>query len=116
MNCLRTIAGSGLALVLTLSAPLVWGQSVPKDVTPSGASGEYQAKWTTTPESASLMDENVSRDVKRAWSEGKNATAAMAFQENGEIAMSEGKEREASRYFQAAETELGTLEPENTSY
>ena len=62
------------------------------------------------------MDENVSRDIKQAWSEGKNATAAMAFQENGEIAMSEGKEREASRYFQAAEQELGTLEPENSSY
>jgi hypothetical protein len=116
MNCLKTIAGSGLALVLILSAPLAWGQSVPKDVTPSGATGEYRAIWTATPENASLMDQNVSRDIKQAWSEGKNATAAMAFQENGEIAMSEGKEREASRYFQAAETELGTLEPENTSY
>jgi hypothetical protein len=116
MNRVKTITGSGLALVLTLSAPLVWGQSVPKEVTPSGGIGEYQAEWTTTPESVSLMDENVSRDIKQAWSEGKNATAAMAFQENGEIAMSEAKEREASRYFQAAETELGTLEPESTSY
>jgi len=116
MNYLKTIAGSGLTLVLTLSAPLAWGQSVPTDVSPSGVAAEYQAGQTTTPESAALMDENVSRDIKQAWSTGKNATAAMAFQENGEIAMSEGKEREASRFLRAAEQKLGTLEPENTSY
>jgi len=40
----------------------------------------------------------------------------MAFQEHGEIAIGEGKEKEAKQYFEAAENELGTLEPEHASY
>jgi hypothetical protein len=36
------------------------------------------------------------------------------FSRNGEIAMSEGKNRKACRYFEAAEQELWTLESENT--
>jgi hypothetical protein len=58
------------------------------------------------------MDQTVSREIKQAWSEGKNATAAMAFQENGEIAMGEGNEKQARQYFQAAEQELERLTPE----
>jgi hypothetical protein len=58
------------------------------------------------------MDQNVSREIKSAWSKGKNATLAMSFRENGEIAMAEGKEKEAKQYFQAAEQELATLQPE----
>jgi hypothetical protein len=43
----------------------------------------------------------------------------MSYQENGEIAMGEGREKEAKQYFQTAEQDLRTLQPEhasNTSY
>jgi hypothetical protein len=109
MNCMKTIAGSGLGLVLTFTAPGAWGQSVPENAAASGSAG-------STRDSVSRLDQNVSREIKQAWSEGKNATLAMSFQENGEIAMGEGKEREARQYFQAAEQELGTLQPEHSSY
>jgi len=111
MKSPKTIAGSGLALMLTLTAPIAWGQSVPKDGAESGVSGGYTTSWSTQ-NSPSLMDQNVSREIKQAWSEGKNATAAMAFQENGEIAMGEGNEKQARQYFQAAEQELERLTPE----
>jgi hypothetical protein len=111
MNFLKSIAGSGVAVMLTFTAPVAWGQSVSKNVGGSvavvDASGAGRGH-----DSIALMDQNVSREIKQAWSEGKNATAAMAFQENGEIAMDEGKEKEATQYFQAAERELGTLQPE----
>ena len=111
MNSLKAIAGSGLALMLTVTAPVAWGQSVPQNVRgPAGVVGASGAG--PGHDSASLMDQTVSREIKQAWSEGKNATAVMAFQENGEIAMDEGKEKEARQYFQAAERELGTLTPE----
>ena len=109
MNSIRTIGGSGLGLVLTFGAPVALCQSVPKNVAASGSAESVR-------DTASLMDQNVSREIKQAWSEGKNATLAMSFQENGEIAMSEGKERKARQYFQAAEQELGTLQPERTSH
>jgi hypothetical protein len=109
MNSIKTIGGSGLMLVLTFGAPVAWCQSVPKNVAASGSAEPVR-------DTASLMDQNVSREIKEAWSEGKNATLAMSFQENGEIAMGEGKEREARQYFQAAEQELGTLQPERTSH
>ena len=108
MNSIKTIAGSGLVLVLTFTAQGAWGQSVPENAAASSSAGFKR-------DSVSLLDQNVSREIKQAWSEGKNATLAMSFQENGEIAMGEGKEREARQYFQAAEQELGTLQPERTS-
>jgi S-formylglutathione hydrolase FrmB len=111
MNSLKTIAGGGLALMLTFTAPVASGQSVPNNVAASGATGAYDTDWSTH-DSVSLMDQNVSREIKQAWSEGKDATGAMAFQENGEIAMGEGKEKQARQYFQAAEQELRTLKPE----
>ena len=77
---------------------------------------EVRAAGWSNSNSVSVMDQNVSRDIKHAWSEGKNASAAMAFQEHGEIAIGEGKEKEAKQYFEAAEKELGTLEPEHASY
>jgi hypothetical protein len=101
--------------MLTFTAPVAWGQSLPNSVAASGATGAYQNNWST-PDSAALMDLNLSSEIKQAWSEDKDATGAMAFQENGEIAMSEGKEEQAKQYFQAAERELGTLKPEHTSY
>jgi hypothetical protein len=115
MNCLKTIAGSGLALMLTLIAPAAWCQSGPNTIAASGATGAYHTDWSSQ-DSASLMDQNVSREIKQAWSEGKDATLAMAFQENAEIAMGEGKQKEAQQYFQAAERELGTLKPGHTTY
>ncbi|SRR6266446_7420289 len=111
MNFLKSIAGSSWALMLTLTAPVAWGQSVPRNA-PGPAGAVVASGAGHGNENASLMDQNVSREIKQAWSEGKNATAAMAFQENGEIAMSEGKEKEAKRYFLASEQELETLTPE----
>jgi hypothetical protein len=102
MNYLKTSARIGFALMLTFTAPVASGQSLPKNVAASGSA-------ESTRDSASLMDQNVSREIKQAWSEGKNATLAMSFQENGEIATSEGKNKEARQYFQAAEQELRTL-------
>jgi hypothetical protein len=96
MSRLNYIAGSGLALMLAVSAAPAWSQTVPV---------------TSVTDSASLMDQNLSREIKQAWSEGKNATAAMAFQENGEIALSEGRNNDAKQYFSAAEHELATLQP-----
>jgi hypothetical protein len=108
MNSIKTIAGCGLVLVLMFSAPSAWGQSESKNMATSGSA-------VSARQSVSQTDQNVSREIKQAWSEGKNATLAMSFQEHGEIAMGEGKEREATQYFQAAEQELGTLRPEHTS-
>jgi hypothetical protein len=99
--------------MLTFTAPVAWGQSAPSNMAASATTGAYQTDWSTH-DSASLMDQDVSREIKQAWSEGKNATGAMAFQENGEIAMVDGKEKEARQYFQAAEQELGTLKPSHT--
>jgi hypothetical protein len=61
MNSLKGIAGSGLVLTLMFTAPIAWGQSVHKDEAESGASGAYTASWSTQ-DSASLMDQNVSRE------------------------------------------------------
>jgi len=113
MDVAKTIAGSGLALIIALAAPVAWGQSVPEGEW--HASGGYYVE-SVMGDSATLMDQNVSREIMQAWSENKNATAAMALQENGEIAMQEGKENQARQYFQAAEEELQTLQPDNTSY
>jgi hypothetical protein len=114
MNCPKTIAGTGLALLLTFSAPIAWGQSEPNGVSVFGATGSYNTAYSTN-DTASQMDQNLSREIKQAWSQGKNATLAMSFQENGEIALGEGKEQQARQYFQAAEHELETLQPEHSS-
>ena len=42
--------------------------------------------------SGAAMDRDVSREIKEAWSQGKDASGAAAFQENGEIALSEGND------------------------
>jgi hypothetical protein len=115
MNCIKTIAGSALALMLTFGGAVAWGQSAPQNVTAAGATAAYNTSWSTR-DNPSLMDQNLSGEIKQAWSEGKDATGAMAFQENGEIAMSKGEDEQATQYFQAAERELGTLQPDHTSY
>ena len=113
MSRVGGIAGSGLLLMFTLGAPYAWSQTAPNN--PQGRCD--QAAYISSSsgvESASVMDQNLSQNIKRAWSEGKNATAAMAFQENGEIGMSEGKDREAKQYFGRAERELATLQSDPT--
>jgi hypothetical protein len=115
MKYVKTLVGSALGLMLTFGAPVAWGQSVPKDETAGRAVEAYNTSWAARDE-ASLMDQNLSGEIKQAWSEGKDATGAMAFQENGEIAMSQGKEEQAKQYFQTAERELATLKPAHTSY
>jgi hypothetical protein len=114
MNCPKTIAGTSLALLLTLGAPIAWGQSAPNNVAEPPVTGSYNTAYSMN-DRASQMDQNLSREIKQAWSQGKNATLAMSFQENGEIALGEGKEQQARQYFQAAEHELGTLQPEQSS-
>jgi hypothetical protein len=113
MNCFKTVAGSGLAMVLMLSAPIAWSQSESNGLN-AGSEGAYHTDWSPH-ENVSLMDQNLSREIRQAWFEGENATAAMAFQENGEIAMGEGKEKEAKQYFQSAEQELESLTPDHSS-
>src|SRR5260221_14355192 len=108
MNYRKSTAGIGFALTLMFGTAVASGQSAPKNVAASSSPDSAR-------DSASLMDQNVSREIKQAWSEGKNATLDMSFQENGEIAISEGKGKEARQYFQAAEQELTTLQPEHTS-
>jgi hypothetical protein len=115
MNCLTTVAVGSLTLMLTLAAPAAWCQPLLSSEAVSRSKGIGPAAWSKS-DSVSLMDRNVSREIKQAWSEGKNATAAMAFQENGEIAIGEGKEKDARQYFQSAESELATLKPEHASY
>jgi len=60
-------------------------------------------------ESASMMDQDVSRKIRQAWSEGKDASGAAAFHENGEIALINGNEQEAKGFFRSALNELGRL-------
>jgi hypothetical protein len=111
MNCLKNLAAGGLVLMMGLSAPLAWGQTALSSSCPCNSASDYN-KVSSANVSAAQMDEDLSRQIKQAWSEGKNATAAMAFQENGEIAMNEGKETTAKQYFHRAEQELATLQPE----
>ena len=118
MNCLKTIAGSSVALLLTFSAPIAWGQSEPNGVSVFGATGSYNSAYSTN-ESGAQMDQNLSRQIKQAWSEGKDATLAMSFQENGEIALGEGRDEQAKQYFRAGAHALATPQPahsSNTSY
>jgi hypothetical protein len=104
MHCLKTLAGGCLAAILTI-APAVWGQSMPQGKTPV----------VSTSESAGTMDQELAQKISQAWSEGKDASGAAAFQENGEIALSEGNEQEARRYFESAEQELARLHPVQNS-
>jgi hypothetical protein len=98
------IISMGEALLLfALSAPVAWGQA--RSATGSAAPAMQDSEST-----ASAMDQDVSRRINQAWSEGKDASGAEAFQENGEIALSEGKEHEAKGYFRAALGELAAIE------
>lgn len=104
MTLVRKIAGAGIALML-VTAPVfstvARGQMAPRD------SGTVIAASRT----ASDMDETLAREISQAWAENKDASGAVAFQENGEIAQSQGNDHQAIRYFQDAEHELGNLKP-----
>ena len=105
MKFLKTLTGGCLAAILTI-APAVWAQSMPQGKT----------SVVSTSASAETMDSELAQKISQAWSEGKDASGAAAFQENGEIALSEGNEREAKRYFESAEQELGRLHPVQSSH
>jgi len=105
VNCLKKLAGSGLVLVLAVSTATAWGQTMPQSTASTGsATGNVDS-----------MDQDVALKISQAWSEGKDASGAAAFQENGEIALSEGNQQQARRYFEAAERELARLHPIQTS-
>src|SRR5260370_40581658 len=95
----RIIVTSGAALLCTFSAPVVWGQTRPFAGSAIG-SGSYQtAAAMQDKESGSAMDQEVSRRISHAWSEDKDASGDEAFQEHGEIALSEGKVQQPKGYF-----------------
>jgi hypothetical protein len=62
-----------------------------------------------TQNSASAMDQDVSHKIRQAWSEGKDASVAAAFHENGEMALINGNEQEAKEFFRSALNALNTL-------
>jgi hypothetical protein len=106
----RIIVTSGAAMLCALSAPVVWGQTRPVAGSAIGIGSYQMASAMQDKEIASAMDQEVSRRISQAWSEDKDASGAEAFQENGEIALREGKEQAAKGYFQAALRELAGLE------
>ena len=100
----KLIVTSGAALLFAVSAPIAWGQTRPV----TGSAIEVDA--AAAQDSASAMDQQVSRKITQAWSEGKDASGAAAFQENGEIALAEGKQQQARQYFEQALANLGAIE------
>jgi hypothetical protein len=101
MNYLKTFAAGSMALMLAISATAARGQTAPS----SGVGSTVSATQI-----ADAMDQEVAQKISQAWSEGKDANAAVAFQENGEIALSEGNPQQARRCFEAAEHELTGLQ------
>jgi hypothetical protein len=100
----KLISASGAALLFAVSAPIAWGQTRP--VTGSG----IEVGAPGAQDTASAMDQQVSRKITQAWSEGKDASGAAAFQENGEIALIEGNKQQARHYFEQALANLGAIE------
>jgi hypothetical protein len=95
MNGLKTVAGIGLALMLTFAPLVVLCQSVPKAV--AAATDAYRPAGRTH-DSASMMDHNLSREIKQAWSEGKSANLAMLFQETEENSTGRRQGKKARRF------------------
>src|SRR5215469_889978 len=89
-----------VGMALAIPATSAWSQM-----------GPGSASTVSVTESANAMDHQLANRISQAWSEGKDASGAVAFQENGEIALSEGKPEEARQYFKAAERELNGLKP-----
>jgi hypothetical protein len=105
MDHLKQFRKGALALIfatcLATPATAVWGQTSQFGI--------------NRVESADTMDMDLSHQISQAWSEGKDASGAVAFQENGEIAMNSGNSQQARSYFEAAEHELGRLHPSPVS-
>ena len=101
MKSLKMLAGTGLAAMLAVSTTSVWAQTTPQNATLTVSSTQ----------SVDTMDQDIAQKISQAWSEGKDASGAVAFQENGEIALSEGNQQQARHYFEAAEHELARLRP-----
>jgi len=104
VNCLKKIAGCSLALMFAASfaipATPAWSQMMAPQSRVSAMSAS---------DSAGALDQDVAQKISEAWSEGKDASGAVAFQENGEIALSEGNTNQARSDFEAAEHELAGL-------
>ncbi|MGO9062466.1 MAG: hypothetical protein ACLQU2_34655 [Candidatus Binataceae bacterium] len=105
MKCLKMLAGTSLAAILALTTATVWAQTTPQNATLTVSSNQ----------SVDEIDQDVAQKISQAWSEGKDASGAVAFQENAEIAMSEGNQQQARHYLVAAEHELAQLRPVHTS-
>jgi hypothetical protein len=105
MNLVKKFAGTAVALMLiaapTFSATAAWGQTMQRNA----------GSMVNTTESASDMDMSLAHRISQAWAENKDASGAVAFQENGEIALSDGNEQLARHYFEAAEENLAQLKP-----
>jgi len=101
MKSLKMVAGTSLAAIVAISTAGVWAQTKPQNV----------ALTVSSMQNVDTMDQHIAQKISQAWSEGKDASGASAFQENGEIALSEGNQQQARHYFEAAEHELARLRP-----
>jgi hypothetical protein len=105
VNRVKRLAGTTLALMLAASpmfgATVSWGQMMRQNT--GSVVGDS--------ESVDTMDQKLAYDISQAWSHDEDASGAVAFQENGEIALSQGYQRQARHYFEAAEKELAHLKP-----
>jgi predicted negative regulator of RcsB-dependent stress response len=105
MNRGKKLAGTALALMLAVSpmvgAEAAWGQMTNRNT----------GSVVSTQESTDGMDQQLAYDISHAWAENEDASGAVAFQENGEIALSQGDKQRARRNFEAAEKELAHLKP-----
>ncbi len=101
MKSLKIFAGTSLAAMLAISTTAVWAQATPQNA----------SLTVNSTQNVDAMDQDLAQKISQAWSEGKDASGAVAFQENGEIALSEGNQQQARHYFEAAEHELASLRP-----
>jgi hypothetical protein len=65
----KIIVTGGSILLFAFSVPVAWGQA--RTVTGSGAPAMQDSE-----SAASAMDQDVSRRISQAWSEGKDASGA----------------------------------------
>lgn len=105
VNRVKKFAGTTLALMLAAS-PMAGAKAVWAQMTPQNNGSVVNAS-----ENVSSMDQQLADQIRQAWSKDEDASGAVAFQENGEIALSQGDEQQARQYFEAAERELAHLKP-----
>jgi len=106
----KTLVRTGIALLFAMFMSLgrVQASSLPASPGAVG-SGNHQAASVLASTDASAMDKEVGREIAQAWAEHKDASGAAAFLENGEIALSEGRDQEAKEYFRKALDELARI-------